>query len=72
MKPRLSDIWRWDGTTDRGTYLFWGVLLLAMKYNLDRTLGWLWFDKRWTVFDWEHLRLYLWQTIPTQADRNDP
>jgi len=69
MKPRFSDIWRWDGTSDRGTYLFWGVLIFAMKYNLDRTLGWLWFDKRWTVFDWEHLRLYLWQTIPTQGDR---
>jgi hypothetical protein len=38
MKPRLSDLWRWDAPLDRGTYFFWGFLLAAIKYNLDRLL----------------------------------
>ena len=46
MKIRLSDLWRWDGELDRGTYVFWGALLFAVKYNLDRLVarffGWHW------------------------------
>src|SRR6266536_6571425 len=69
MKPKLSDLWRWDGAIDRRTYLFWGLFLLLAKVNCDRTIGWLWFDRSWSVFDWEQLKLYLWQTIPSSADR---
>jgi hypothetical protein len=36
MKPRLTDLVRWTGTLDRGAYLFWGVVLGILKYNLDR------------------------------------
>lgn len=38
MKPRLSDLWRWTGTIDRGVYLGWGILLTVLKYNLDRAV----------------------------------
>ena len=27
MKPKLSDLWRWNGTLDRGTYLFVDVTI---------------------------------------------
>ena len=70
MKPKLSDLWRWDGTVSRGTYCFWGLTLFILKINCDRAFGWLWFGKSWTIFDWEQLRLYLWQTVPYQADRS--
>jgi uncharacterized membrane protein YhaH (DUF805 family) len=36
MKPRISDLWRWEGPIGRGPYLFWGLLLFALKYGLDR------------------------------------
>jgi len=42
MRVRLSDLWRPKGAIDRSTYWFWGVVLTAIKYNLDRALvGWL-------------------------------
>jgi len=44
MKPKLSDLWRWDGEVDRGAYLFWGLLLTAIKFNLDRIVFRVWFD----------------------------
>ena len=69
MKPKLSDLWRWDGAIDRGVYLFWGVFLLLLKFNCDRTIGWLWFDRSWTEFTWEQAKLYLWQTGPGSSSR---
>jgi len=45
MKPKLSDLWRWGGTIDRGNYFFWGVLLATVKFNLDRFLGGYFFGK---------------------------
>jgi len=68
MRPKLSDLWRWEGTVERGTYLFWGVLLFTVKFNLDRFLGVVLFDKFWTIFDWKALRLYLWQSALTKAE----
>jgi len=38
VKLRVSDLWRWDGTLDRGPYALLGVVLTALKYNLDRLL----------------------------------
>jgi hypothetical protein len=69
MKAKVSDLWRWNGAMDRGVYLFWGLILLLVKFNSDRTIGWLWFDRSWTAFNWEQLRLYLWQTLPGSTDR---
>lgn len=47
MKPRLSDLWRWRGTIDRGEYAFWGLLLFAVKYNLDRIISAVVFHRPW-------------------------
>lgn len=69
MKPKLSDLWRWDSVIGRRAFLLWGILLFAIKFNLDRFTGWLWFKRAWTVFDPEHLRLYLWQSLPAEADQ---
>jgi uncharacterized membrane protein YhaH (DUF805 family) len=69
MKPKLSDLWRWNGTLERGPYLFWGLLLAAVKFNLDRILACLWWGGGWTIFDWSTLRLYLWQSPLTPAER---
>jgi len=38
VKPRLADLWSFEGTIDRGPYAFWGVTLAILKYNLDRIL----------------------------------
>lgn len=51
MKPALSDLWRWEGTLGRGAYAFWGVLLAALKYNLDRLLA-AWFGRAWSPFSY--------------------
>jgi hypothetical protein len=36
---RLRDLWDWCGEIDRGPYLFWGALLMAIKYNVDRIIA---------------------------------
>jgi hypothetical protein len=62
MKPKISDLWRWSGPLDRGPYLFWGVLLAAIKFNLDRVIGAVWFGQTWSIFQRETLEIYLWQS----------
>lgn len=52
MKPKLSDLWSWQGTIDRGRYAFWGVLLFAVKHNLDRLVASWFFKKPWGVFNY--------------------
>lgn len=69
MRPNISDLWRWDGIIGRGLYLFWGVCLFAIKYNLDRFIGATWFDQSWTLFNLETLRFYLWQTRVEQVQQ---
>ena len=51
MKLSLADLWRWDGPLDRGSYAFWGILLAALKYNLDRLLA-ASFGRSWTPFSY--------------------
>ncbi|HXC99171.1 MAG TPA: DUF805 domain-containing protein [Verrucomicrobiae bacterium] len=70
MKPKISDLWRWDGTLGRGTYLFWGLVLVVLKFNLDRFIGGYFFGKPWSLFDSGFLRLYLWQSDITIEDRS--
>jgi hypothetical protein len=69
MKPRLSDLWRWAGPLDRGPYLFWGVLLAAVKFNLDRLIAAAWFGQSWTVFHRGTWALYLWQSPLKEAQQ---
>jgi hypothetical protein len=69
MKPKLSDLWRWDGNLSRGTFLFWGILLAAIKFNVDRWVAYLWFGQPWTIFGWETWRFYLWQSPMEKAEQ---
>ncbi len=69
MKPKLSDLWRWDGEISRGVFLFWGVLLAAIKFNLDRFITYKWYGETWTIFDWSMLRVYLWQSPLSASER---
>jgi uncharacterized membrane protein YhaH (DUF805 family) len=68
MSLKISDLWRWDGTIDRGPYLFWGIGLFAVKFNLDRLIGGACFGKPWTFLDPQLLRIYLWQSVETKGD----
>jgi uncharacterized membrane protein YhaH (DUF805 family) len=69
MKPKFSDLWRWTGPLERGAYLFWGVLLVALKFNLDRGIATGWFGKSWTAFARETWTLYLWQSpLPQELE----
>ena len=52
MKLKLSDLWSWQGTIDRGRYAFWGVLLFALKHNLDRLVASWFFRKSWEIFNY--------------------
>ncbi len=69
MKLKFSDLWRWDGTIERGPYLFWGVFLFAIKYNLDRVIGNVWFEQNWSFFHLDALRFYLWQAPMEQMPK---
>jgi hypothetical protein len=50
-KLRWSDLWRWDGTIDRGPYLLVGCILLAVKYNLDRAITFSITGRAWGLVD---------------------
>jgi uncharacterized membrane protein YhaH (DUF805 family) len=69
MKPKLSDLWRWDGELSRSTYLFWGLLLAVVKYNLDRLVAVVGFGQEWSVFKWSTLQFYLWQSPWNEVER---
>ena len=43
----------WLRPLGRGYYAFWGVLLLALKYNLDRWIAWRGYGVSW--FPWHYL-----------------
>lgn len=52
-KPRLSDLWTLgtlEGTLERGPYALWGVILFALKYNLDRFVAATVFHRSWSLF----------------------
>ena len=69
MKLKLSDLWNWTDPLGRGRYCLWGLLLAAVKLNLDRIIAAGWFDARWTLFDRDTLSLYLWQSPLKAAER---
>src|SRR5574341_1314962 len=52
MKLKLSDLWSWQGTIDRGRYAIWGVLLFAFKHNLDRLVASAVFKNPWGLFNY--------------------
>lgn len=52
MRFQLSDLWRWDGNVDRGTYAMVGILGFALKHNLDRFVATGFFGRRWSLFNY--------------------
>ena len=46
---RFRDLWDWRGEIDRGPYLLWGVLLMAIKYNIDRVVAAV-YHQPWPIF----------------------
>lgn len=49
---RFADLWRWDGTVDRGPYALVGLLGFALKHNLDRLIASAVFNRRWELFNY--------------------
>ena len=49
---KLSDLWNWNGTIGRGGYLLWGVILFAVKCNVDRFLFRHVFAAPWNLLDY--------------------
>lgn len=52
MGIKISDLWHPDGKIDRGSYLLWGAILFAVKYNLDRLVAWKIFHRDWSLFSY--------------------
>lgn len=64
MKARWADLWTVGGEVARGPFLFWGLILAAVKYNLDRLLAFLWNGERWSLLDFSRVVGYLWPKLP--------
>lgn len=52
MKITFADVFRWEGTIDRGPYALIGLLGFALKHNLDRLCATLIFHRPWGVFNY--------------------
>ncbi len=52
MKFKFSDWWRWGGTINRGHYLLAGIVLMAIKYNLDRAVAYFGFHRAWSLINY--------------------
>ena len=52
MSLRLADLWRWEGTINRGPYLLIGLAGFAVKHNLDRFLASWVFGRPWGLFNY--------------------
>lgn len=53
MKLKWSDLWTWKGVIGNREYLFWGFLLFALKYGMDRVVAHLFFHRPWWI--WSYL-----------------
>src|SRR5579859_2308180 len=47
----FNQLINWNGEINRRDYLLWGVLLFAIKYNLDRIIA-LALDRQWFITDY--------------------
>jgi uncharacterized membrane protein YhaH (DUF805 family) len=66
MKPKFSDLISSKGTIGRSEYVFWGVILFAIKYNIDRLIAVYFFNKFWWI--WEYL-FPSQRNLPTASNR---
>lgn len=51
MPPKLSDLWRFDGRVNRGTYALIGFIGFAIKHNVDRLLA-ASLGARWSIWNY--------------------
>ena len=42
---QFLELWRWQGTIERGPYALIGVVGFALKHSLDRLIATWWFDR---------------------------
>ncbi|HSE42180.1 MAG TPA: DUF805 domain-containing protein [Acidobacteriota bacterium] len=66
MKPKFSDLISPKGTIGRSEYVFWGLVLFAVKYNIDRLIAMNFFHKSWWI--WEYL-FPTQKNLPTSNNR---
>ena len=52
VQIRFSDLWKWEGSVNRGTYAFVGVAGFAIKHNIDRIIATAVFGRRFTIFNY--------------------
>ena len=50
----MLDFWTWHGRVGRARYLATGLILFALKYNLDRIVAGV-FGYRWSVINYEYV-----------------
>src|SRR5690606_31937830 len=50
-KMHINQLTQWDGEVNRRDYLLWGIILFAVKYNLDRVIG-IFMGRNWFVWDY--------------------
>lgn len=48
----MSELWSWRGTVSRGKYVTIGVILFAIKHNIDRFTATALFHRRWSIFNY--------------------
>src|SRR6185369_16814212 len=53
-RKRMLDFWTWHGRVGRARYLATGLILFALKYNLDRIVAGV-FGYRWSVINYEYV-----------------
>lgn len=52
MKAKVSQLFTFTGTIDRGTYAVIGLFGFAIKHNLDRLVASLFFHRPWNLFNY--------------------
>lgn len=51
MAFKLSDLWDWRGTVGRGKYVALGLILFAVKHNIDRLIASA-YGRPWSLFNY--------------------
>lgn len=52
MEWKLRDLWRLSGTIGRGPYAACGLVLFALKHNIDRCVATWLFGRQWSPFNY--------------------
>lgn len=52
MALHVRDLWEWDRKIGRRDYFLWGLLLAAIKYNIDRLVIVIWTGRGWFPFEY--------------------